>query len=208
MAKIKMLMITALLLGLAIPAMAGDDFGGPEITFDQPASGVAFSHASHVGDMGFECDSCHDKLFEMESGAAAAAGDFTMASLAKGKYCGACHNGTDAFASTSDCTACHAVGGDILYDQPVRSVTFSHQVHADENGLGCSDCHDGQFAMKAKSAQGNDNFAMEALYSGEYCGACHDGATAFASNTRCASCHGGVKEFKRVSGGETAAAAH
>jgi len=200
MYRIKMLMVTGLLLAVTLPAGA-EDFGGPEITFDEPATGVVFSHAAHVGDMGFACDSCHDKLFEMEVGAAQAKGDFTMASLEKGKYCGACHDGSNAFAATGDCATCHGEGGgDILYDQPVKSVTFSHAVHVDENGLACADCHDGMFAMKARAAQAQDDFTMASLYEGAYCGACHDGSAAFASNTRCATCHGGVKEYKRVAG--------
>ena len=199
MYRIKMLMVAALILALGLPVVA-DDFGGPEITYDQPATGVAFSHASHVGDMGFECDSCHEAVFEMETGAALAKGDFTMASLEQGKYCGACHNGQDSFASTADCTTCHTVGGDILYDQPVKSVTFSHDLHVEANGLACEDCHDGLFAMQAKEAQKSDDFTMASLYLGAHCGACHDGSSAFASNTRCASCHGGVKEYKRVIG--------
>jgi len=200
MYRIKLLMVSALLLGMALPVCA-EDFGGPEITFEEPAAGVVFSHKSHVGDMGFECDSCHDQLFEMESGAALAKGDFTMKSLAAGKYCGSCHDGKNAFASTGDCATCHgAGGGDILYDQPVKSVTFSHGVHVEQNGLGCADCHDGLFAMKGKAAQANADFTMAALYAGAYCGSCHDGSSAFASNTRCASCHGGVKEYQRVAG--------
>ncbi len=158
--------------------------------------------------MGFECDSCHDGLFEMESGAAGATGNFTMAALAEGEFCGACHNGSDAFASTDDCTLCHAVGERILYDQPVKSVAFSHADHVEKNGLGCADCHDGMFAMQARAAQSNDDFTMASLYEGEYCGACHDGSFAFASDTRCASCHGGVKEYERVVGANDAAVAH
>jgi len=204
MLKIKTMLVAVLLVVMAVPALA-EDFGGPEIVFDEPATGVTFSHESHVGDMEFECDTCHDDLFEMEVGAAAAAGNFTMAALAEGEYCGACHDGSEAFASTIDCTSCHAVGGDILYDQPVQSVSFSHTIHADENGMGCSDCHDGLFAMQAKAAQVNADFTMASLYEGEYCGACHDGSSAFASNTRCASCHGGVKEYERVVGATDAA---
>ena len=207
MHTIKTLMITALMLAWVLPVCA-EDFGGPEIKFDEPATGVAFSHESHVGDMGFECESCHDALFEMETGAAVAAGNFTMAAMAEGKYCGSCRNGEDAFASTGDCSTCHAVGDDILYDKPVKSVTFNHSLHVEKHGMGCADCHDGMFAMKAKLAQANSDFTMASLYEGEYCGACHDGAAAFASNTRCASCHGGVKEYERVVGMDKPQAAH
>jgi hypothetical protein len=42
-----------------------------------------------------------------------------------------------------------------------------------------------------------EKFTMEALYAGKYCGVCHNGSDAFASNTRCATCHIGVKGLER-----------
>ncbi len=86
----------------------------------------------------------------------------------------------------------YASGGDILYTKPVKSVLFSHKAH--EN-IGCGSCHSGLFEMKALAAQGYTDFNMDALYKGKYCGACHNGKQAFASNTQCARCHGGVKEY-------------
>jgi c(7)-type cytochrome triheme protein len=84
-------------------------------------------------------------------------------------------------------------GGDILYTKPVKSVLFSHKVHVEQKGLTCDMCHAGNFEMKALKVQGSPDFTMEALAQGKYCGACHNGTMAFSSNTRCASCHGGVK---------------
>ncbi len=49
---------------------------------------------------------------------------------------------------------------------------------------------------------------METLYNGGYCGACHDGDTAFASNKRCTVCHIGVRGQARLSGSSDAAAEH
>ncbi|HIJ60373.1 MAG TPA: hypothetical protein HPP56_07170 [Nitrospirae bacterium] len=86
----------------------------------------------------------------------------------------------------------NASGGDILYTKPVKSVLFSHQTHSK---ISCDKCHSGLFEMKALSAQNNPDFNMDALYKGKYCGACHNGKVAFASNTQCARCHGGVKEY-------------
>ena len=83
-------------------------------------------------------------------------------------------------------------GGDILYTKPVKSVLFSHKAH---EKISCSDCHSGLFEMKALAAQDYPDFNMDALYKGKYCGACHNGKQAFASNTQCARCHGGVKEY-------------
>ncbi len=194
-------MVLLMTASLSISA-DGEDFGGPEITFEHPVKGVKFSHKAHVGDLGFACDSCHDGLFDMQVGAAFEKGNFTMASLNKGLYCGACHNGSMAFASNTQCSSCHEAGGDILYTEPVKSVIFSHNIHVEKNGLECDSCHDGLFEMKALAAQTKENFTMNALYQGEYCGACHDGSTAFASNTQCATCHIGVKGYRKVAGEE------
>ncbi len=88
----------------------------------------------------------------------------------------------------------------IIYDKPVKGVIFSHKVHVDK-GLGCEMCHNRLFEQKAKKAQDNPDFVMESLYKGKYCGACHNGSLAFASNTRCATCHIGVKGEERAKTG-------
>lgn len=180
---------------------AEDAFGGGEIRFTRPAPGVLFSHRSHVEEMGLECDQCHESLFAMEALSAQQKGDFTMAGLAEGKYCGACHNGNMAFAADAQCSACHVRdGGDVYFTEPVEAVFFSHRYHVEEMGLGCESCHNGLFEMKALKARKSEDFTMAAFYRGEYCGACHDGQTAFASNTRCASCHVGVKGYRKATG--------
>ncbi|HEY6872857.1 MAG TPA: cytochrome c3 family protein [Geobacteraceae bacterium] len=84
-------------------------------------------------------------------------------------------------------------GGEIIFTKPVRSVQFSHKAHVEQKGLTCDMCHAGTFEMQALKAQEKPDFTMESLYQGKYCGACHNGTMAFASNTRCASCHSGVK---------------
>lgn len=88
----------------------------------------------------------------------------------------------------------------IVYDKPVRGVIFSHKAHIDR-GLSCEMCHNRLFEQKAKRAQENKDFVMEALYQGKYCGACHNGTLAFASDTRCATCHIGVKGEERLKAG-------
>lgn len=87
----------------------------------------------------------------------------------------------------------------LLFDKPVRGVEFSHKVHV-QKGMACSICHPRLFAMKAKTAQQNSDFVMDSLYRGKYCGTCHNGSIAFASNTRCATCHVGVKGEERAAG--------
>ncbi len=90
-----------------------------------------------------------------------------------------------------------AGGPEIIYHKPVKGVLFSHKFHVKELGLSCDACHPQLFEMQALKSQENPDFNMEALYKGKYCGACHNGKTAFASSTKCAVCHIGVKGLKR-----------
>ncbi len=86
-------------------------------------------------------------------------------------------------------------GGEIYYTKPVKSVLFSHKLHVEDRGLGCDMCHTKLFEMQALAAQQRPDFTMKSLYAGKYCGACHNGKMAFASNTQCARCHDGVKGY-------------
>ncbi|MFZ5774223.1 MAG: c(7)-type cytochrome triheme domain-containing protein [Thermodesulfobacteriota bacterium] len=90
----------------------------------------------------------------------------------------------------------------IVWAKPVKGVVFLHKTHTMDAGLSCDACHGGgpNFEMAAGTAEQNADFTMESLYKGKYCGACHDGSTAFASNTRCTSCHVGVKGYNRLTG--------
>lgn len=88
----------------------------------------------------------------------------------------------------------------IVWVKPVKSVEFNHKVHTMEAGLDCDSCHDDLFEMEAGAAQENEDFTMASLYEGNYCGACHDGSTAFASDTRCTTCHIGVRGHARLMG--------
>ena len=98
-------------------------------------------------------------------------------------------------------------GGPIIFTKPVEAVIFEHKNHLDQ-GLECDSCHDDLFEMETGVAEGNDDFTMASLYEGKYCGACHDGDMAFASNTRCTVCHIGVKGHNRLLGKGTAASGH
>lgn len=88
----------------------------------------------------------------------------------------------------------------IVWNKPVKGVVFTHKTHTMDAGLGCDSCHDGLFEMAAGTAEQNEDFTMKSLYEGKYCGACHDGSMAFASNTRCTSCHIGVKGYNKLTG--------
>lgn len=183
---------------------------GPKntIVWNTPVK-ATFDHAVHTRDNGFECSACHGELFAMQRDVAVASKKFNMAALNEGKFCGACHDGETAFASDTNCQACHAFPADpIVWTEPVKAVTFSHKDHTEEFGLDCDSCHNSAFAMKSGAAVKSNNFTMDALYKGQFCGACHDGDTAFASNTRCTTCHIGVKGYNRMMGHDPAKAAH
>jgi len=92
-------------------------------------------------------------------------------------------------------------GGTIVFTQPVKAVIFEHKNHI-EQGLECDSCHDDLFEMETGAAESKDDFTMAALYEGKYCGACHDGDMAFASNTRCTVCHIGVKGYNKMMGND------
>lgn len=79
----------------------------------------------------------------------------------------------------------------ILYTKPLPSVIFTHQQHFFK-GVTCATCHSGLFEMEALNAQTHKDFNMDSLYKGKYCGACHNGKKAFASDTQCARCHVGA----------------
>ena len=171
------------------------------IVWTKPLKSVSFSHETHTADAGFACEDCHDELFTMEAGAAQELDDFTMASFSEGNYCGACHDGSTAFAADTQCGSCHtAPEQTIVWTKPVKAVIFEHATHTEDMGLDCESCHDELFVMRIGAAEQQEDFTMKSLYAGNYCGACHDGSTAFASDTRCTSCHIGVRGYARMSG--------
>ncbi|MFP3983625.1 MAG: c(7)-type cytochrome triheme domain-containing protein [Desulfurivibrionaceae bacterium] len=202
-----MLAGVGLVLGMSTMAIAAEDYDpskyGPEepIVWEKP-SVASFSHKTHTKDMGLDCGSCHGEIFEMMAGAAQESGDFTMDAFAEGKYCGACHDGSSAFSADTNCEACHGKPEDkkIIFTKPVKAVVFDHEEH-NEMGLGCKSCHDDSFQMRIGAAEEDpEDFTMEALYDGKYCGSCHDGNMAFASDTRCTLCHIGVMGMERMTG--------
>ena len=185
------------------PAKQYESFGTTQIVNMEPVRSM-FSHKSHVITAGMTCDSCHPAVFERKRGAAKAKGDYTMASLDAGKYCGVCHDGKSAFNTTGPetCKKCH--GSDmkqpemVVFNRPVKAVVFNHKGHVDM-GLNCASCHDKAFEMRKGAAEETpEKFNMAALYAGKYCGVCHNGNIAFASDTRCTSCHIGVKGLAKM----------
>lgn len=56
-------------------------------------------------DKGFQCANCHTKIFPMKRGSA----KITLSEMSMGKFCGECHNGTQAFKVNEplNCSMCH-----------------------------------------------------------------------------------------------------
>jgi len=67
-------------------------------------------------------------------------------------------------------------------------VVFSHKHHTEVVKKKCNDCHTILFQRKAGSTQG---ITMAAMEGGGFCGACHNGDTAFdvKADNNCAKCH-------------------
>lgn len=71
-----------------------------EAEHDTPPA--VFPHWSHR--IRYRCYVCHPGLFKMQAGGDAV----TMDDIMAGKFCGACHNGTTAWAVTFEtCQRCH-----------------------------------------------------------------------------------------------------
>ncbi|MDD2898681.1 MAG: cytochrome c3 family protein [Desulfuromonadaceae bacterium] len=156
-------------------------FKAKDITFAlKKVSPVTFSHAFHL--QAYKCADCHTKIFPYR----AVTGTSTMADMAKGKSCGACHNGTDAFSSAGDCATCHKgfKPGIMTFKTDGGLATFSHDIHL--QNYKCADCHTKIFPFKAGALKAT----MSDMESGKSCGACHNkGKDAFPVQDECGKCH-------------------
>jgi c(7)-type cytochrome triheme protein len=89
------------MLAMAVTAFAVP--AGKTVEYDGKGAGkVVFDGKAHA-DKGLKCADCHQSgLFKMKKGA----GVIIMKDMETGKNCGACHNGTKAFA-VKECAKCH-----------------------------------------------------------------------------------------------------
>lgn len=141
---------------------------------------IEFSHFRHLEKLGKDCPTCHNSIFDIRRPKTTA---ISMAQMAEGKSCGACHDGGRAFSIKGSCTRCHPVG-EALYRLPkAGDVVFSHDVHTASHG--CAECHPRLF----KPAKGNPTRTMDEMGKGLGCGACHNGTLAFSTAGQCGSCH-------------------
>ncbi|RNC70100.1 MAG: cytochrome C [Desulfuromonadales bacterium] len=147
-----------------------------DVPFKTDVAGtVAFSHGIHKQLYG--CGDCHNGIFS----AGAARKKFTMADMAKGKSCGACHDGKSAFSVTAaaSCGTCHPLRDVVMaYD-----ARFPHVKHLEAQS--CGDCHNDLFLP----GSGNKRWTMAQMEKGNSCGACHDGKNAFTVQGECGKCH-------------------
>jgi c(7)-type cytochrome triheme protein len=99
--RFKLLALISLLIGVpAAMAMVG----GGDVEFKVTGAGpVVFSHESHVGAHFQACTDCHASPFTTR----AQHKQVSMAQMAQGLSCGACHNGTRAFSVKENCQVCH-----------------------------------------------------------------------------------------------------
>ncbi len=82
---------------------------GIVLTWPDGATGTVFFDGTVHAKKGLQCDACHVAgLFQTKKDA----DKMTMSEMNKGRFCGACHNGKNAF-STNDanhCQRCHKKG--------------------------------------------------------------------------------------------------
>ena len=154
-----------------------------DVTYGTSVGQVVFNHSSHMAqtNMSKNCRACHDVLFDLKKRQHA-----TMADMAKGRSCGACHNGTKAFPLT-ECAHCHQSGEVVFKVKATGPTRFNHKSHL-VTSPDCTRCHPSLFTTdRTKHA------TMADMEKGRSCGACHDGKKAFGVDA-CLTCHP-VKEI-------------
>lgn len=135
---------------------------------------VVFSHKKHTAVS--RCENCHTKLYPVKGRT-----KVTMADMQKGKSCGACHNGTAAFA-LQKCTGCHPLKEKIKF-KAKWNAKFEHSPHLAK--YSCDKCHPALYAP----GSGNRPVTMGEMEKGKSCGACHNGKIAFKVTESCVQCH-------------------
>jgi len=150
-----------------------------DVKYQVKATGpVLFSHNRHLKKS--QCSACHNALFKAGPGNKHGV---TMGEMEKGKSCGACHNGKQAFA-LADCSKCHPVK-EITYKlEGIGEGKFSHTFHT--GMYKCGECHPGTYLPGPGNKRG---VSMGDMEKGKSCGICHDGKSAFSVKESCDKCH-------------------
>ncbi len=88
------------------PVQADGDIGSIVFKDTKSFAPVTFNHDTHKS-AGAGCGDCHNALFKKKAGSTDAGNALTMKALRKGKYCGSCHDGKQAFSASKNCKQCH-----------------------------------------------------------------------------------------------------
>jgi c(7)-type cytochrome triheme protein len=194
------IVLASLPLAVLNRAAESDSVNGGGILYTEPVKAVLFTHQAHGEKQGLTCERCHSGLFEMEALKVQEKKDFTMEALYRGRYCGACHNGRQAFAANTQCARCHVrikglepgskpPQGDMpayraaeAFGKGERAVSFGHDRHT--RLVRCSVCHPGIFKLR----QGANKVTFADHSAQRTCFVCHDGRKAFPSSS-CNRCH-------------------
>lgn len=165
----------------------------PKVTAfpERQSFGTEFSHKTHAtyqsGERRAECSDCHQI-----AGA--------RATFPAHRECYVCHKAPDQVKAGekvggASCGECHTATGDKTPPSVMSGAykyRFTHQVHAQREGINCSECHsvltggaEAQVALPALREHRGAGYKS--------CGACHNGRRAFGGelvNNACARCHG------------------
>ncbi len=155
-----------------------------DVVYHPKKSGtVIFSHGDHINTKGMSknCRACHDAIYDLKKKKR-----FTMAEMAKGRSCGACHTGNKAF-SLAECGRCHQTRDIVFKVKATGPTGFSHTSHLAVSA-DCGACHPTLFTTNSST-----RFTMADMEKGKSCGACHNSKKAFGVET-CVRCHP-VKEI-------------
>lgn len=85
------------------------------ILFTSPVKAVAFDHSIHLQRGKLACETCHKEVFAMKKGSGKDAEQTYLTAGDKrkyleqlhNKYCGTCHDASQAFGNLTRCTVCH-----------------------------------------------------------------------------------------------------
>jgi c(7)-type cytochrome triheme protein len=105
-----MMLILVFIIAVVFVGSAMATPPGKSVEFEDTWAGkVVFSGDTHGAKHGLKCNDCHPSIFPMKK---APKGTYNMNDMIAGKNCGACHNGTKAFSTSSfaDCAKCHKKG--------------------------------------------------------------------------------------------------
>jgi c(7)-type cytochrome triheme protein len=160
--------------------------GNVETKYEEPQSPVIAS----LKDSGLPCFKCHS----YEKYARNMPGIFSHAKhKSVGVHCNTCHSTkehTKSNVNREACDTCHKLTSFTL-ETSGMPVNFTHQNHA--RRFNCGECHPRLFLMK----KGSTKLAMDDMYKGNTCGACHNGKKAFSTSS-CAKCHAKMTGFKKA----------